>query len=409
MNILDRYEQVVGHQEIEHLRRLAARLKGKRIVHVNSTRVGGGVAEILGWMIPVMQELGLNASWEVINGTPDFYRVTKAFHNGLQGRPVTLKHRDFDLHLDVNKENAQRLNLEADIVFIHDPQPIYLPQFTPKGKVGRWIWRCHIDASKPNRGVWKHLEAAIPNYDATFFSMASFTRPLPRPMFVVPPSIDPLSEKNCPIPEPERLETLNRLGIDPERPMLLQVSRFDRFKDPLGVIAAYRLLKPYYPELQLVLAGGTADDDPEGAEVLQEVQEKAGDDKDLKVLLLPPDAHRTINALQRSAIVVLQKSVKEGFGLTVTEAMWKGKPVVGGACGGIILQVHDYHTGFLVYSPAGAAYRVRYLLRYADKRRRMGKVAHDFVREHFLLNRNLRDYLSAVLCLDHPGENALVA
>src|SRR5262245_22432074 len=222
MNILDRYEEVVGHQEIERLRRLAARLKGKRIVHVNSTRIGGGVAEILGWMIPVMRELGLDAHWEVIEGNPDFYRVTKAFHNGLQGRTVTLKHHDFDLHLDVNRENAKRLNLEADIVFVHDPQPIYLPQFTPKGKVGRWIWRCHIDASRPNRGVWKHLEAAIPNYDATFFSMAAFTRPLPRPMFVVPPSIDPLSEKNCPIPEPERLETLSRLGIDPERPMLLQ-------------------------------------------------------------------------------------------------------------------------------------------------------------------------------------------
>jgi trehalose synthase len=409
MNMLDRYEEVVGHQEVERLRRLAARLDGKRIVHVNSTRVGGGVAEILGWMVPLMNELGLQARWEVINGSPDFYRVTKAFHNGLQGRTVTLKHRDFDLHLDVNKENAQRLNLEADIVFVHDPQPIYLPRFTPKGQVGRWIWRCHIDASRPNRGVWKHLEAAIPSYDATIFSMAAFTRPLPRPMFVVPPSIDPLSDKNCVIPEPERLETLNRFGIDPERPMLLQVSRFDHFKDPLGVIAAYRLLKPYYPQLQLVLAGGTADDDPEGAEVLQEVQERAGDDKDLKILLLPPDAHRTINALQRSAIVVLQKSIKEGFGLTVTEAMWKGKPVVGGACGGIILQVHDYHTGFLVYSPAGAAYRIRYLLRYADKRRRMGKVAHDFVREHFLLTRNLRDYLSTILCLDHPGESVLVA
>jgi trehalose synthase len=409
MNMLDRYEEVVGHQEVERLRRLAARLEGKRIVHVNSTRVGGGVAEILGWMVPLMQELGLHARWEVIQGSADFYRVTKAFHNGLQGRTVTLKHRDFDLHLDVNKENAQRLNLEADIAFIHDPQPIYLPRFTHKGQVRRWIWRCHIDASRPNRGVWKHLEAAIPNYDAMIFSMPSFTRPLPRPMFVVPPSIDPLSDKNCVIPEPERLETLNRLGIDPERPMLLQVSRFDRFKDPLGVIAAYRLLKPYYPQLQLVLAGGPADDDPEGAEVLQEVQERAGDDKDLKILLLPPDSHRTINALQRSAIVVLQKSIKEGFGLTVTEAMWKGKPVVGGACGGIILQVHDYHTGFLVYSPAGAAYRIRYLLRYAEKRRRMGRVAHDFVREHFLLTRNLRDYLSTILCLDHPGEGALVA
>jgi trehalose synthase len=409
MNLLDRYEEVIGHQEVQRLRRLAARLQGKRIVHVNSTRSGGGVAEILGWMVPLMNELGLQARWEVIAGMPEFYRVTKAFHNGLQGLPVTLKRSDYDLHFEVNRANAEKLNLEADIVFIHDPQPIYLPRFTPKGKVGRWIWRCHIDASHPDRGVWKYLEAAIPDYEATIFSMAAFTRPLPCPMFIIPPAIDPLSDKNCPIPETERMETLNRLGIDPDRPMLLQVSRFDRFKDPLGVVAAYRLLKPYHPDLQLVLAGGGADDDPEGAEVLNEVHDRASGDPDLKVLLLPPDAHRTINALQRSAVIVIQKSIKEGFGLTVTEALWKGKPVVGGACGGITLQVHDYQTGFLVHSPAGAAYRIRYLLRYADKRHRMGRVAQDYVREHFLLTRNVRDYLATLLCLDHPNESVLVA
>jgi trehalose synthase len=409
MRLLDRYEEVVGHREVERLRRLAARLQGKRIVHVNSTRTGGGVAEILGWMVPLMEELGLQARWEVISGTPDFYRVTKAFHNGLQGRPVVLRRGDFDLHHAVNEDNARRLNLAADIVFIHDPQPIYLPHFTPKGQVGRWIWRCHIDASQPDRAVWRYLEAAIPDYEATIFSMAAFARPLPRPMFLIPPAIDPLSDKNCPLSEAERLETLTRLGIDPERPLLLQVSRFDRFKDPLGVIAAYRLLKPYYPELQLVLVGGPADDDPEGAEVLQEVKEQASDDEDLKVLLLPPDAHRTINALQRSAIVVLQKSIKEGFGLTVTEALWKSKPVIGGACGGITLQVHDYQTGFLVHSPAGAAYRIRYLLRYAEKRQRMGRIAHEFVREHFLLTRHLRDYLTTLVCLDQPEGSVLVA
>jgi trehalose synthase len=359
-------------------------------------------------MIPLMEELGLDARWEVISGPPEFYRVTKAFHNGLQGRPVALKARDFALHREVNEDNARRLNLEADLVFVHDPQPIFLPHFTPRGRVGRWIWRCHIDASRPDRGVWKHLEAAIPDYEATIFSMAGFTRPLPRPMFLIPPAIDPLSDKNCPLAETERLETLTRLGLDPERPLLVQVSRFDRFKDPLGVMQAYRLLKPYYPELQLVLAGGSADDDPEGAEVLQEVQEQANGDPDLRVLLLPPDAHRTINALQRSAVVVVQKSIKEGFGLTVTEALWKGKPVIGGACGGITLQVHDYHTGFLVHSPEGAAYRIRYLLRYTDKRQRMGRTGHEFVREHFLLTRHLRDYLTTLLCLDHPEGNGLV-
>lgn len=409
MTLLQRYEEIVGPQEVQRLRQLAARLHGKRIVHVNSTRSGGGVAEILNWMIPLMQELGLNARWETISGPPDFYRVTKAFHNGLQGLPVSLRQSDYDLHYEVNRENVRRLALEADVAFIHDPQPIFLPEFTPPGQVARWLWRCHIDASRPHRGVWKHLERAMPHYDAMIFSMASFTRPLGRPMYLIPPSIDPLSDKNGPLDESERLATLERHGIDPERPMILQVSRFDRFKDPLGVIEAYRLIKPYHPELQLVLVGGPADDDPEGAEVLREVLDHAGHDPDLKVLMLPSDSHRAINALQRSAVVVLQKSLKEGFGLTVTEALWKGIPVIGGACGGITLQVHDYHTGFLVHSPAGAAYRIRYLLRYADKRQRMGQTGHAFVREHFLLTRHLRDYLTMLVCLEHPGSDALVA
>lgn len=402
MRLLDRHEKVVGHQEVQRLRQLAGRLFGKRIVHVNSTRVGGGVAEILGWMIPIMEELGIDARREVISGPPDFYRVTKTFHNGLQGQPVTVRSRDLDLHFEVSRENAQRLNLEADIVIIHDPQPIYLPRFTPVDRVGRWIWRCHVDASRPARAVWKHLEGAIPHYAATIFSTAAFARPLPCPMFIVPPSIDPLSDKNCPLPDAERLETLAKFGIDPDRPLLVQVSRFDRFKDPLGVIAAYRLVKPYCPELQLALAGGSADDDPEGAEVLQEVMEQAGEDPDLKVLMLPPDSHRTINALQRSATIVVQKSLKEGFGLTVTEALWKSKPVVGGACGGITLQVHDSQTGFLVHSPAGAAYRIRYLLRDSEKRLAMGLTGHEFVRKHFLLTRHLRDYLTMLLCLEQP-------
>lgn len=403
MKLLEHYEAVVGRQEVRRLYQLAERLAGKSIVHVNSTRTGGGVAEILGWMVPLMQELGLEARWEVISGPPEFYRVTKKLHNALQGQSVSFKPSELDLHREVNRENAARLNLEADIVLVHDPQPILLPVFTERCRVRHWIWRCHIDASRPDRQVWKHLAAALPRYDASIFSMAAFTRPLACPIFLTPPSIDPLSEKNCAIPETERLETLVRLGIDPERPLLLQVSRFDRFKDPLGVIAAYRLLKPYYPQLQLVLAGGTADDDPEGEEVVREVLEHAEDDRDVKVLLLPADAHRTINALQRSAIIVLQKSLREGFGLTVAEALWKGKPVIGGACGGIVLQVHDYHTGFLVHSPEGAAYRIRYLLRYAEKRERIGHTGHDFVLNNFLLTRQLRDYLTILLCLDRPS------
>src|SRR5262245_8406187 len=204
MRLLDRYEEVVGHQEVERLRQLASRLEGRRMVHVNSTRVGGGVAEILDWMIAISRELGLDAHWEVITGPPEFYKVTKAFHNALQGFPVSLRQRDFDLHNEVNRENAQRLNLHADAVFVHDPQPAFLPVLTPQGQVGRWVWRCHIVASRPKRAVWKYLAGAIPHYAAAIFSMPSFTRPLPCPMFIIPPSIDPLSDKNCQLSEAER-------------------------------------------------------------------------------------------------------------------------------------------------------------------------------------------------------------
>lgn len=407
--MLEQLETVVGYEEVARLRRLGEHFQGQRIVHVNSTRLGGGVAEILGWMMPVLNELGIDAHWEVIQGDPDFYRVTKGFHNALQGFPVHLGKRDFRIHQEVNRANAASLNLEGDVVFVHDPQPMYLPQFTPPGRVRRWVWRCHIDASHPDRAVWNYLAAAIPAYDATIFSLAAFTRPLPRPMFVIPPSINPLSDKNRPLSATECIAVLQRLGIDPERPYLLQVSRFDRFKDPLGVIEAYRLVKPHHASLQLVLAGGPADDDPEGDEVLAEVRQYAEGDPDMKVLLLPSDSHLEINALQRMATVVLQKSLKEGFGLTVTEALWKGRPVIGGAVGGIVLQVHDYQTGFLVYTPEGAAYRIRYLLRYHEKRERMGRIGQAFVREHFLLTRNVRDYLALLLGLDNLQSNYLVA
>ncbi|HEY3933101.1 MAG TPA: glycosyltransferase [Gemmatimonadales bacterium] len=408
MTLLERYEEVVGHQAVLHLRQLADRLQGKRVVHVNSTRTGGGVAEILGWMIPLLNELGLQARWEVISGPPDFSRITKAFHNGIQGMPVTITPADLALHRDVCRDNARRLDLSADVVFVHDPQPIYLPEYAPADTAARWVWRCHIDASHPDPTIWQHLEGALPRYDATIFSMAAFARQLVKPAFLIAPSIDPLSEKNRPLADADRLATLERLGIDPGRPLVLQVSRFDRFKDPLGVIEAFRLVKPYYPDLQLALVGGSADDDPEGPEVYADVMRAAGNDPDIKVLMLPPDSHRDINALQRSAVIVLQKSIREGFGLTVAEALWKGVPVIGGATGGITLQVHDYQTGFLVYSPAGAAYRIRYLLRYADKRERMGRAGHAFIHDHFLLIRQLREDLQMLLCLDRPGSETLV-
>jgi len=380
-----------------------------RIVHVNSTRVGGGVAEILNTLVPLMQELGMEVDWEVVTGEQAFYECTKGFHNGLQGNPVALPDSLYRAYEATNAENAERLrpSLEnAEVVFIHDPQPAALLPHMPHRK-GKWVWRCHIDVSHPYRPVWRYLRPLVARYDASIFSLADFAQPLPHVQYLIAPSIDALSEKNIELEPDEVRQVCRRFDIDPNRPLLVQVSRFDRFKDPVGVIQAYRLAKRFLPRLQLVLAGGEATDDPEGAVVLAEVQKAAGDDPDLKVLLLPPDAHRTINALQRAADVVVQKSIKEGFGLTVAEAMWKGKPVIGGDTGGIRLQVVNYHTGFLVTTPEGAALRLQYLLRDPEARAAMGRQARAFVRDHYLITRHLREYLTLIVALLRGGADRI--
>lgn len=342
--LLDEYARVVGADAVDHLRQLARPLAGKRMVHVNSTRVGGGVAEILDKLVPLTRELGIDARWEVITGSPAFYECTKTMHNAIQGRPLPISAALLQVYEETNRENAERLGSllsDADIVFIHDPQPAPLIHYLGERK-GKWVWRCHIDASHPYRPVWRRLRRYVAEYDATVFSLAGFAQALPNPQYIIPPSIDPLSDKNTELPQREIKAVARRFQIDLERPLVVQISRFDRFKDPIGVINAYRLAKTYVPELQLVLAGGSADDDPEGSVVLAEVQAAAQGDPDIHVLALPPDAHRTINALQRLAAIVLQKSLREGFGLAVTEAMWKGKAVIGGDTGGIRLQVEDY-------------------------------------------------------------------
>lgn len=403
------YESIVGSSVVSQLRRLGEKLAGLRVVHVNSTREGGGVAEILEWMVPLMRDVGIDASWEVIHGSARFFEITKAIHNGLQGKTVDLPKKDWRIYQDENEKNAERLRPlleEADIVVIHDPQPAPLLKLFPNRK-GKWIWRAHIDVSRPFRPVWKVLRTYVVGYDASIFSMAEFAQQLPIPQFLIPPSIDPLSEKNRDL-EPSDLDAARaEFGIDPERPLIVQISRFDRFKDPVGVIRAYRLVRKVAP-VQLVLAGGGATDDPEGKAVLEDVVEEAEADSDIHVLLLPSAAHKTINALQRIADIIMQKSTREGFGLTVTEGLWKGKPVIGGDVGGIRLQVTNYETGFLVNTPEGAAHRIRFLLHHQEQRKEMGERGREFVRENFLLTRNLRDYLTLILAIRSGREESIL-
>ncbi len=396
--LLKQYAEVAGYEVVDHLRQLAAPLTGSKVVHVNSTREGGGVAEILIKMIPLMQALGLETSWEVIKGTPEFYDCTKAFHNGLQGNMVGLSNSMIAAYEETNRQNCERLRPlleEADFVFIHDPQPALFLNLCPNRK-GKWIWRCHIDCSRPYRPVWKYLKNHVAAYDASIFSLPDFAQPLPHSQYLIAPSIDPLSDKNKELDELEIKQTLTSFNIDTSLPLILQVSRFDRFKDPIGVIQAYKEASKVTP-MQLVLAGGGATDDPEGDIVLNEVKKATGEDTNIRILVLPPDAHRQINALQRSADIVLQKSIKEGFGLTVSEAMWKGKPVIGGDTGGIRLQVINHYTGFLVQTPEGAALRIRYLLHHREKSVEMGQRAKRFVHGNFLLTRHLREYLALMI------------
>jgi trehalose synthase len=403
------YANIAGQDVVDHLYQLASRLKGLKVVHVNSTRVGGGVAEILHKMVPFMNELGIDAGWETIDGDSDFFHCTKSMHNAIQGQRIEIPKSLMRKYEETNSRNAKKLNhrlRDADLVIIHDPQPAALLQHIPHRK-GKWIWRCHIDVSRPYRPVWKYLRRFILPYDASIFSLAIFAQPLQHPIYLIPPSIDPLHEKNIELPRREIRSICNQYSIDPQRPLIVQISRFDRFKDPLGVIQTYKLAKKFVPPLQLVLAGGGADDDPEGEIVLQEVRSAANDDKDIHVLALPVNAHRTINALQRAADIVVQKSIKEGFGLTVTEAMWKSKPVIGGDTGGIRIQVHNHHTGFLVNTPDGAALRIRYLLYHRDRLNEMGKKARRFVRDNFLITRHLREYLTLMLTLLHGEEERI--
>ncbi len=388
--MIDQYKGIAPAGDVALLKRLGDRLEGRRFLHINSTKEGGGVAEILHRMVPMLQSLGIDARWDVIQGDAKFFDITKKLHNALQGNPETITQDMWEHHYEVNRKNAGTMDLAADAVLIHDPQPVPLIRFR---RDGHWIWRCHIDVSRPMEGVCETLLEYCREYEASIFSVSKFSRSLSIDEFIIPPSIDPLSEKNRELTEAEIRETVERLQIPTDRPILLQVSRFDRFKDPIGVIQAYRIVKKYN-DCILILAGSPATDDPEGEAVLKEVREYAAGDRDIHILLLPPFSDKDINALQRTADVVLQKSLKEGFGLTVSEAMWKGKPVLGGAIGGIPLQIQHGVTGFLVYSVEGAAFRIRQLLNNPEMAQRIGEKAREYVRSNFLITRQMRDYLS---------------
>jgi len=391
------YEPVVGRSYLEELRMLGDRLSGKVIQTINSTYVGGGVAEILNHMVPLLNQLGVDIRWNVIKGDTEFFDVTKKFHNAIHGKEEKISRDEFSLFLEVSQRNMDEMDFFGDILFIHDPQPVAL--VGKKKQIGReWIWRCHIDVSNPNRRVWNFLRQFVLQYDATIFSSPNFARQLPMSQFLVPPAIDPLSDKNKELSQHTIDSVLNKYGLDGDKPMIVQISRFDYLKDPIGVITAFERVKKNI-DCQLVLAGGTATDDPESEKVLSEVMDRAAGNPDIHILLLPPRSDIEINALQRAATVVMQKSLKEGFALTVSEALWKRKPVVASAVGGIPLQIRHRLTGLLCHSIDGAVYALRQLLTNPEYANWLGENGREHVKHNFLITRQLRDYMLIFLTL----------
>ncbi len=391
--MLEQYIPFVGEETIQELFFISRKLKGLKILHVNSTYKGGGVAEILHRLVPLMNELEIKTDWKVFKGDEKFFSFTKKLHNLLHipcGNCINSE--EIVYYLKITYENLEEIDTENyDIIFIHDPQPMGLIVKKQSGQ--KWIWRCHVDTSTPDPQAWQFLENFLNAYDACIFHMPEFVyEKIEIPVFTIRPSIDPLHPKNIDLSEEEIRSILIKYGIDPEKPIILQVSRFDRLKDPFGVFEAYKLVKKKY-DCQLILVGSFASDDPEGEGVYKELLNLTAGEKDVFVLNLPPDSHKEINAFQRGATVVVQKSLKEGFGLVVSEAMWKGKPVVGSNVGGIKRQIVHGVTGYLVNSIEGAAVRIKQLLANKYFREEMGFHAKERVKHRFLIIRHLRDYL----------------
>jgi trehalose synthase len=393
---LDDYREVAPQGTIDLLARLAERLRGRRFVHVNASRYGGGSPEILARLVPMLQDLGIDAAWEVIVGDPDFYASVRVLEQAAAGREVSVSDAVQRAVADGAASNAATLALDGDLVMVHDLAPLAVVRHRP-GR-GRWVWRCHADLSRTQRRAWHLLRADVGRYDAAVFSLPKFAQRLAVPTLIIHPSIDPLSEKNRELGRGEVRQILDRLGVPQDKPILLSVVPYERRADHAGLTRAFRLVRKYR-DCRLVLVGGGAADNPEGSAVLAEVRALAAADPDLHPLVLPPDAAREINALQRAAAVVVHTPRLEDFGLGVAEAMWKGKPVVGSFAGGIPVQIISEVTGYTVNSAEGAAFRIRQLLDGPDLMARLGGAAREYVRRNFLITRHLGDYLALLASL----------
>lgn len=390
------YAEIIDPARVEHIVNLAKALQGMRVLEINSTSSGGGVAELLSSVVPLMNALGIATDWQLVQKSRRFFEITKRFHNALQGMDTEISTADMDTYLDHNRQFAEALEGDYDFIIINDPQPAAMRHFAGD-RGAKWIWRCHIDTSKPSPAVWSFLQPYIQDYDAAVFTLPSFVPPrlkLKRVEFI-PPAIDPLSPKNWPLPPGLCDQVMIGFGIDNSRPLMTQVARFDPWKDPAGVIAVYRTVKKKLPGLQLGLIGSMAGDDPEGWRIYNKIAKEAVKDDDLFMFTnLDGVGHLEVNAFQRSSEVIVQKSLREGFGLAVSEALWKNIAVVGGNTGGIPLQMVNGVGGFLVDSTEECADRVLYLLNHQDEAREMAARGHDRVREHFLITRYLAESLS---------------
>jgi len=395
---LSDYTHIVGRPLIDEIRELAEPLAGKRVVHISATAFGGGVSEILYTMIPLMSDIGLECEWHVIYGREEFFNATKLMHNALQGAPQDLSPEEWETWERYNEMNARELSDGWDYCFIHDPQPAALRGLAPE-KADCWIWRCHIDLSSPNPATVGRLLPFVSDYTASLFHMENYVPAgMNGKVQIVPPAIDPLAPKNMALSPHDAAYVCEQFGIDPHRPLVCQVSRFDPWKDPLGVIDAYRLVKEEVPEAQLALVGSMATDDPEGWDYFNETVAHAAGDEDIHILNNFNNVGAIeVNAFQSHADVLVQKSTREGFGLTVSEAIWKARPFIGGDVGGIPLQIRDGESGYLVSSVEECAERALGILRDPELGKRLGSSGKEYVRAHFLAPRQLRDYLKIML------------